>query len=458
MKQNLFFFFLLLLSHSYAGEQSAFSLEKSESLALCHNHDLQRLRQEVRRDCWTYWEQVAQTLPSINASGSFTRSNVSRLVGTEELLSSELRLNQLVLSIPIYQQIREAHWRYQSTLCRIAEQTLFTILQVRVAHCEVILTKQLLKIQQSTLELLKTSYENEDIKLNYGESTGFDANRNHLAYTNALSLYYQLKERLETVKNEWIRLLGISPFCAHEYDVEESEVPLDHYNFLSALIQSLEEKEGQICDSLFKKEHFRYWNSIAHETRPLLQQARAEKNVAEAARKAAIGRYLPEVQSFATYTNTNNRPPGVSSSETSYWELGLNFSWDLFDGGARESQIRRLQSEVCIASINENQFKQELFLEIQDRANALQQALYSHRTALKSVELANEGIRFAKERLDLGAITAIEYRDMVQSLGQARFTLAQSTFGIMSGYYSLLASLGVTECSCLLKNSGEEGI
>lgn len=442
-----FFIFLFISSPLYSFPVTRLlDVDEAEDIAIRNNLPLEQASLKAERDYWIYRESLGRYLPAINFSAMWKRSNElpenSFFFGKYVNVSSmTLRFDQLILSLPIYFDIGSNDWLAAASFFDYLEQLVQTIAQIRIAHFRIVASRELLGVQQDILDLYKESYEKEEIKLEVGESTSFEYTRNRLAYTNALADYYQTEETVERARDDWVRLLGILPNEALHWDVLEHDIPVEENLFIEELYSRIQNAPSEITTGLFSNNELEYWESQAFFHRPSLRRFNSEYRSADMRVKGAWGEYLPEVRVFTTLNE--NSPPEFFTTQRRFQETGINFTWQLFDGFGRESRINRFTKERKIAKSVEVENWYAVQLQIRDQMAIIEDSLYTMRSAEESVKLANDGIEMGKILFDEGEITAIDYRDMIQSLGRAYILFYQSRFNLISGYYNLLASIGL---------------
>jgi len=164
--------------------------------------------------------------------------------------------------------------------------------------------------------------------------------------------------------------------------------------------------------------------------RPEYKQVRLLVSQAEAQLRRAQRDFLPDVTGRGTYG-------GVRSDLNEVWEIGVNLSWNLFDGGNMIAQVREkkslvdsARSQVKVTELNIGQEVEQAYLVV----NEAQERIAATQTAVAS---AQENFRLAQGRFDAGVGTILELTDAQLFLTQAQNTEAQA----LADYRVALAAL-----------------
>ncbi len=137
----------------------------------------------------------------------------------------------------------------------------------------------------------------------------------------------------------------------------------------------------------------------ARENRPDLESLSLQRQMAEKDAAIALGRYLPSVRLDAAYNDQNRDYDALGQTGSSqfdrdqrnrYWTVGVNLSWELFDGGRAwyEKQKHLILQQKFEALINEAE--NEISSGIRKALLSMREAEQRRQSALKALEAANE--------------------------------------------------------------------
>ena len=189
----------------------------------------------------------------------------------------------------------------------------------------------------------------------------------------------------------------------------------------------------------------------ARENRPDLESLSLQLEMARKDAAIALGRYLPSVRLDAAYNDQNRDydDPGVSGSivfdrdqRNRYWTVGVNVSWELFDGGRawyenKKSTVEQQKLETLI-----NEAENTISSGIRKAILSMREAEQRLQGALNSLEAAEEYYALEERRLNAGISTISDFLEaqsrLIRSQGNHAqaildFRLAQSELNLMTG-------------------------
>lgn len=184
-------------------------------------------------------------------------------------------------------------------------------------------------------------------------------------------------------------------------------------------------------------------NAIAAATkalnRPDLKAAQIQDELAGRNNRLAFLRYLPELSSFVQYKNSNNA--GFGSKENI--AVGLNLTWNIFDGGMREAEIFENSAKAMEAHANARIKQLTINKDIEQAKLDLKSAIATRDTAVKQLELARENFRIVSASKDAGVATYLEYGDASDNLANAEIGVITNNYKVSIAALKLQHELGV---------------
>jgi outer membrane protein len=164
--------------------------------------------------------------------------------------------------------------------------------------------------------------------------------------------------------------------------------------------------------------------------RPEYKQARLRVNEAEARMRAAFRDFFPEVNGSAFYG-------GRRADLNEIWEIGLNLSWTIFDGGNKIAKLRETKATVEATQARVKAAALDISREVEQAQLSVNEAQERIGAAQTAVASAQENFRLAQGRFDAGVGTILELTDAQLFLTQALSTEAQA----LADYRIFLARL-----------------
>jgi outer membrane protein TolC len=174
----------------------------------------------------------------------------------------------------------------------------------------------------------------------------------------------------------------------------------------------------------------------AFKNRAELEQFLLQREIGEENRTIALSQIRPRVSASATYSLSDDFEDDTSDFADQY-ELGLQATWRLFDGGAARASAEQAERDSQIAATQfANQRNQIRFL-VEQAYFSLESSRKNIATATKEVELAQESLRLARLRFQAGVGTQTEVIDAQTQLTTARGNLLTSIINYNQSYNQL---------------------
>ena len=159
--------------------------------------------------------------------------------------------------------------------------------------------------------------------------------------------------------------------------------------------------------------------SLALAQRPEYKQARLRVNEAEARMRRAFRDFFPDLTGSGFFG-------GSQYQMTEIWEVAVNLSWTLYDGGNRLSRFRESKVNVEAAQSRVRASELDISREVEQAYIVVSEAGERIQAAQVAVASAQENFRLAQGRFDAGVGTILELTDAQLALTQAQNTEAQA--------------------------------
>ncbi|HEU5193634.1 MAG TPA: TolC family protein [Methylomirabilota bacterium] len=157
---------------------------------------------------------------------------------------------------------------------------------------------------------------------------------------------------------------------------------------------------------------------LALAQRPEYKQARLRVTEAEARMRRAFRDFFPDLTGTGFFG-------GSQYQMSEIWEVAVQLSWTLFDGGNRISRFRESKVNVEAAQSRVQASELDISREVEQAYIAVGEAAERIQAAQVAVTSAQENFRLAQGRFDAGVGTIIELTDAQLALTQAQNTEAQ---------------------------------
>ena len=138
----------------------------------------------------------------------------------------------------------------------------------------------------------------------------------------------------------------------------------------------------------------------AYQNRPELKQLAVQQEINLRQKQIALAAIRPQIALVATYDVLDVGNDNVNLTDG--YSLGARLQWNIFDGGAAESQARQFDKDL---EINQAQFiaqRNLIRLEVEQGYYALVASQENIKTSKQAVRVANESLSLARMRFQAG--------------------------------------------------------
>src|SRR5438128_8653934 len=423
-----------------------FRLDQAVITALAQNPTVLQALEEIRRTKGVIISIWAEALPQIGPSFTWgwtdpnLRENATGLttfsggggggaggggpgVGAIKNLRSDIAYNvkvtgsQLVFNYSTFRAIRGTFFQRDSAYFALRNTVDQTIANVKTQFYQVIVNRELIVVQEESVNLLESQLKDQQNRFEAGTVPGFNV------LQAQVQLYNQIPQLIAARNAYRISVLQLAKTLGLDFNpARGNAAPLRVKGDLVYISRKI--------DLLAAIEE-------GKRNRPFLKQQRA--NVLNAIEQVhvALGSWLPNV-------NANGGGEWLSSEFNSSfgdvskgWLTTVTGSWPIWDSGLAWGKIQQQRAILSQQEITFDDDVRQVELEIQQAASNLLQNRDLIQATEKNLETAAEAVRLAKARLDAGAGTQLDVLN-----AQVQLTTAQSTnLQALFGYNSSLAEL-----------------
>jgi outer membrane protein len=124
------------------------------------------------------------------------------------------------------------------------------------------------------------------------------------------------------------------------------------------------------------------------------------------------------------------------------WNIGLNLTWPIFQGGLTRGEVREARANVSVAQAQVTQAQLTVRLQVEQARLSLRSAKAAIVAARDARENAKERLRLAEGRYEAGVGSIIELDDAAVAVLGAGAQLVQAEYNLASARAGLLSALG----------------
>jgi outer membrane protein len=417
----IFFLSLLITSAMYSQEQRVISMENAVALALQHNPTVQQSKNSVDLSSSSVLSAYGDYLPSVSASGGFSRNGriqptTSVTNGYDAAFQARLKIfDGLGRESDLWKAISERQITEQQYLR--TKQTI--VYQVQSSYLTVLRNEQLVKVSEENLKRDQQQLERIVESNRVGALAIGDVYRQQSQV--ALDEY-----NLITAKNNYdisvadlVELLGLD--VLGNYVIADPTIPPD-----------LDVNE---FSSLPTPGNFTELRERALGKRPDYLSAQEKIKSTRYGVRSAFSGYIPSVNASAGYSFGGGTLESITTNKT--WNVGVNVSWNIFDGFLRNLSYQNAKVQERNAEISLAQTERTVSVDVKKALLEVEAARKQYEASVKSVTSAEQDRKVAEEKYNLGSGTLIDLQVANANYINAQANKVNSVYNYIIAKYNL---------------------
>jgi len=399
-------------------------LEYALAYALDNNFAIRQAKERIRQQEGVILEVRSSQIPNVSASAGYSRnSDDTSSNGRDHAWSVDITARQLLYAGGgVAASVKGQQLALDAAVLALKAVINDALVDVRIRFFTVLLTREKIKVQEQNLELLQRQLQDVKNRFEAGTVSNFEVLRAEVAVANA-------QVPLITARNDYrlaIEELRQSLGYVNTDDKNVTQVPefLGTLEFRPASFDP-QGTAGATPDQT--RELVRSALNIAREQRPDLQRLTALAASAEQGVTARRAGYLPSVSAFGSY-DWRRAPISSTRSSLDGWTVGLQSSWDIFDGRATAGRVAQARSYLEQSKLALAEAQLTVDVDVRRAISSYQQATELAQASRKVVEQAEEAVRLANARFSAGTATQLDVLTSQVDLTTARLNQLQAFF------------------------------
>ena len=289
---------------------------------------------------------------------------------------------------------------------------------------ELVQTYFALQLEERVQEVRKNTFQS--LQQHYNHALKLEANG---LITKAERIFAEVN--LQEAKREW--------------ETSKKEYEVAHQALCSLL--NMEENDVEIhpISPLFVSENLPdelYFKHLIPATNYTINKLRLEESIAESQLKISKSAYLPTITLFGKQTLYAHHLPRNLMPRTL---IGIGFTWNLFDGLNRESDVRvsRLAKESI--ALEKEKAENALDVLVQELYSKIQEAKDETKTLQTTLTMSEELLRIRQKSFEEGMSTSTEVVDAEVMLSKVQIAMLLATYQFDVSLASLCSVCGVPD-------------
>ncbi len=385
------------------------TLEEALDLALVHSPQVAQSQAALANASGTRRRAVGSFLPNVTmGSGASVQSQSRFDPSTQRVVSgsSDSYNASMNASYQLFQGGRKFHELSRTgSAIRQAEANLsnqrFAVqLQTRTLFMNALRQAELVQVAAARVDRARESLDMTRARVQQGTSTRSDSLRTRLELTNARQAHLQAENQLRAARFSLGRQVGeagpVAPVVPDNLDPGPLALP-----------------ESEII-------------ALAQAASPAVQAAEAAASVANAAVRNAQAGYLPNLSVSSGYTWAN-QAPALSGGNTS-WNFRISGSYTLFDGFQRSANVSQASESRRVSRLQEEDARRQVRQSVDAALRTLETQEQAIAIAREAVAVAEEDLRFIRERYAVQMASALDVVTSQVALDQAEADLVSARY------------------------------
>ncbi len=381
----------------------AYTIDEATAVARAENPDIAIARKKVQAARGGFIEARAGFLPSLTSSGLYDKRQTQSETGLrQEDYNAILRLDQnLYTGGAVTSQVAIAQLNIDKANYDLQEIVSRVTMDVRIAFNELLLNRAKVHVREESVRVLDEELNNQQERLSAGIVSKLNVQRAEVALANERPELFNAQTDL---KNSYLRLAELLGT-----DVRPgAEAPPF-------------EVSGELQ---YRPNHPDLSNCLARAdaNRPVIKAR--QKDIVIEERQYVLDRSAmrPHVRAFSGYEAYSERDPAVGPEFNYGGVVGINATWNIFDGFATKGRMQATRARRGAAVEALAAARRSVASEVRSAFFDLQQAERVLESETKNVQTADEALEMAKGNFAAGLGTQLDVLQAASDVTRTRTT------------------------------------
>jgi outer membrane protein TolC len=403
------------------------NLRYALAFALDNNFAIRQAKERIRQQEGVVLEVKSSTIPNVAASGSYSRNaDEVSTNGYDYAWSFGVTARQVLYSGGgVSASVRGSEAAREAAVLALRSVINDALLDVRTKFYTVIVNRERIEVQEQNVALLQRQLQDVKNRYEAGTVSNFEVLRAEVALANAQPALIRARNEFRNAIEDLRQALG----------------------FVTATEPNVTKLPEFVGELEFKPVEFDLRSSLAtaREQRPdLLRLQRLEVAAAEGV-TARRANYYPDVTAFGSY-DFRKAPFGSTSGSTrDGWTVGLQSTWDIFDGRATAGRVAQARSLLEQTKLAVGDAQLAVDVEVRRAISSLQEADELAAASKRVVEQAEESLRLANARFGAGSATQLDVLTAQTDLTTARLNQLQAFYSHTIAVARVRKALGLPD-------------
>lgn len=403
------------------------TLNYALAFALDNNFAIRQAKERLRQQEGILVEVRSQQIPNVGATASYSR-NDRELSATGENRNWGLSVTarQVLFSGGgVRASVQAQRLALDAAVLQLQAVINLALLDVRTKFYNVLVSRERIKVQEQNVELLGRQLQDVRNRFEAGTVSNFEVLRAEVAVANAQVPLITARNSFRLAIEELRQSLGFTTTDGANL----GRIP----NFVGTL--EFAPAQVDLASAL----------ASAKERRPDLQRLRRLEQAAEQNVVVRKSDLYPDLALAGSYSW--NKAPFTNSFSDARdgWTLGLQSTWNIFDGNATRGRIAQARSLLEQSRLAFEEAELAVQVEVRRAISSLQEATELAEASKKVVEQAEEAVRLADARYSAGTATQLDVLQARTDLTTARLNQLQAYYSFNVASAALRRAMGLPD-------------
>src|SRR5438105_3692034 len=394
---------VLAVSSKSLEATSTYTIEQAVALAQEHNPEILIARKKVIAARGGFIEARSGFLPSLTSNGLYDkRQTQSETSLRQEDYNAILKLEQnLYTGGAVTSQVAIAQLNIAKANCDLQEIVSRVTMDVRIAFNELLLNRAKVHVREDSVRVLEEELKNQQEQLSAGIVSKLNVERAEVALANERPELFNAQTEL---RNSYLRLAEL---------------------FGTDLRAGAQVPRFEIAGELqYRPNHADLNDCLARAdvNRPVIKARQRDIEIEDRQYVLDRSAMRPHIRAFSGYEVYSERDPAVGQEFNYGGIVGINATWNIFDGFATKGRMQatRARREAAVEALAAAQ--RSVASEVRSAFFDLQQAERVLETETKNVQTADEALEMAKGNLAAGLGTQLDILQAASDVTRTRTT------------------------------------
>src|SRR5437870_12315277 len=394
---------VLSASLKMLGAAPAYTIDQAVALAQERNTEILIARNKILPAHGGFIEARSRFLPSLTSSGLYDkRQTQSETNLRQEDYNAILRLEQnLYTGGAVTSQVAIAQLNIDKANYELQEIANRVTMDVRIAFNELLLNRAKIRVREDSVRVLDEELKNQQEQLSAGIVSKLNVQRAEVALANERPELFNAQTEL---KNSYLRLAELFGI---DLPPGQQAPPFE----ISGELQ-YRPNHADLNDCLAR----------ADTNRPFIKARQKDIDIEDRHYVLDRSATRPHVRAFSGYEVYSERDPAVGQEFNYGGVVGINATWNIFDGFATKGRMQatRARREAAVEALAAT--RRSVSSEVRSAFFDLQQAERVLETETKNVQTADEALEVAKSNFGAGLGTQLDVLQAAADVTRTRTT------------------------------------